>query len=136
MTNTDRDDDLPRDPFAREDRAWRTFLAAAEEDVIGHPRQDVRDSQSHSIRIGRQVRAARRASAWLDFWVVMRETDRAASRVRTSDHVELDIDERMPSLLQIVVTDKDGTHVLSRIACPRLLVAMGCTADEPGPTSE
>ena len=135
MTNTDRDDDLPRDPFAREDRAWRTFLAAAEEDVIGHPRQDVRDSQSHSIRIGRQVRAARRASAWLDFWVVMRETDRAY-RVRTSDHVELDIDERMPSLLQIVVTDKDGTHVLCADRVRHLLVAMEGSADEPGPTSE
>ena len=128
-----QEDDVFRGCSIDQEAAWETFLAAARQEAAVNPRYA--DRLPHVLRIGLQIRSAQRSEEWRDVWVAMKDTDRLY-RIRDADHIQLDIDERIPTDLQIVVTDKDGMHVLDADKVRYLLIALEPSAGEPPPTIE
>ena len=128
-----QEDDTFRGCLIDQEAAWKTFLAAARQEAAVNPRYA--DRLPHVLRIGLQIRSAQRSEEWRDVWVAMKDTDRLY-RIRDADHIQLDIDERIPTDLQIVVTDKDGMHVLDADKVRYLLIALEPSVGEPPPTIE
>jgi hypothetical protein len=128
-----QEDDTFRGCLIDQEAAWKTFLAAARQEAAVNPRYA--DRLPHVLRISLQIRSAQRSEEWRDVWVAMKDTDRLY-RIRDADHIQLDIDERIPTDLQIVVTDKDGMHVLDADKVRYLLIALEPSAGEPPPIIE
>jgi hypothetical protein len=88
-----QEDDTFRGCLIDQEAAWKTFLAAARQEAAVNPRYA--DRRPHVLRIGLQIRSAQRSEEWRDVWVAMKDTDRLY-RIRDADHIQLDIDERIP----------------------------------------